>query len=87
MYVVPHRRGQGIGSSLLARAAHLAKLKGFNSVSLFTTTCGNIYRKADWQATGRSRLPWGARAKVMELVLEPGVVPAPAPETAQQLPA
>ncbi len=63
LYVVPARRGQGVGSALLARARELAQSAGCTAMELEVDAAHrraeNLYRRAGFEPLARSR--WSLR--------------------------
>jgi predicted N-acetyltransferase YhbS len=55
VYVVPERRGAGIGRRLVARASEEAGLLGFHTVFLWTVGQQGFYERLGWKAIATAR--------------------------------
>ena len=74
LYVVPARRGQGVGSALLARARELAQSVGCTAIELEVDAAHrraeNLYRRAGFEPLARSR--WSLRLAPSRASTRPG---------------
>lgn len=52
VFVLPEFRGRGVGTSLIDRAAEIARESGALDLHLVTDTFENWYSKHDWQRAG-----------------------------------
>ena len=68
IYVVPERRGDGLGKMMVEYAVGVARLLGIGTLYLYTTGQAAFYRRLGWQAMDAMTFR-GHRISIMKLRL------------------